>query len=150
MKHSIFSLLIACVLASCGSTRKVESYQNTVRLDSVCIRDSIIFKDSLVTIYEWKMIDSVCIHDSTVLVLDNNGNILRQERYRLIKRERNTNKNVANTQKQQTTNMSKKSTQHYDAKHINSIETIFKKSRCMLITWSTLILICFVIWYYKK
>lgn len=150
MKHSIFLLLIACVLASCGSTRKVESYRNTVRLDSVCIRDSIIFKDSLVTIYEWKMIDSVCIHDSTVLVLDNNGNILKRERYRLIERERNTNKNVSNTQKQQTENMSKKSTQHYETKLINSIETIFKKPRCMLITWSTLILICFVIWYYKK
>lgn len=150
MKHSIFLLLIACVLASCGSTRKVKSYQNMVRLDSVCIRDSIIFKDSLVTIYEWKMIDSVCIHDSTVLVLDNNGNILRRERYRLIERERNTNKNVSNTQKQQTENMSKKSTQHYETKLINSIETIFKKPRCMLITWSTLILICFVIWYYKK
>lgn len=150
MKHSIFLLLIACVLASCGSTRKVKSYRNTVRLDSVCIRDSIIFKDSLVTIYEWKMIDSVCIHDSTVLVLDNNGNILKRERYRLIERERNTNKNVSNTQKQQTENMSKKSTQHYETKLINSIETIFKKPRCMLITWSTLILICFVIWYYKK
>ena len=117
---------------------------------AVCIRDSIIFKDSLVTIYEWKMIDSVCIHDSTVLVLDNNGNILKRERYRLIERERNTNKNVSNTQKQQTENMSKKSTQHYETKLINSIETIFKKPRCMLITWSTLILICFVIWYYKK
>jgi hypothetical protein len=112
MKHYIYLLLAVLMLAACGTTKKVESTQRHVARDSVNIRDSIVIKDSLVIRYEVNVRDSVSIKDSTVLVIDQDGNVVSKEKYHSTERNRNTDKGKEVAQSQSKENVSKADERH--------------------------------------
>ncbi len=127
MKHYIYLLLAVLMLAACGTTRKVESNQRHVAKDSVNIRDSIVIKDSLVIRYEVNVRDSVNIKDSTILVIDQDGNVVSKEKYRSTERNRNTDKGKEVAQSQSKENVSKADERH-DLENEEQKETVQKNN----------------------
>lgn len=136
MKHYIYLLLAVLMLTACGTTKKVESNQRHVARDSVNIRDSIVIKDSLVIRYEVNVRDSVSIKDSTILVIDQDGNVVSKEKYRSTERNRNTDKGKEVAQSQSKENVSKADERH-DLENEEQKETIQKQNKLEnLISWS--------------
>lgn len=136
MKHYIYLFLAVLTLTACGTTKKVESNQRHVARDSVNIRDSIVIKDSLVIRYEVNVRDSVSIKDSTVLVIDQDGNVVSKEKYRSTERNRNTDKGKEVAQSQSKENVSKADERH-DLENEEQKETVQKQSKLEnLISWS--------------
>lgn len=136
MKHYIYLLLAVLMLTACGTTKKVESNQRHVARDSVNIRDSIVIKDSLVIRYEVNVRDSVSIKDSTVLLIDQDGNVVSKEKYRSTERNRNTDKGKEIAQSQSKENVSKADERH-DLENEEKKETIQKQNKLEnLISWS--------------
>ena len=77
MMMKIFCLLSVCLMiVSCRSVKYVPVESKMETRDSVVVRDSVVMRE--VTNYR----DSVVTKDSTVLVVDENGNVIRTELYR--------------------------------------------------------------------
>lgn len=73
---AVFLLLAAINLCSCRSVQYVPVRSDMVVMDSIVIRDSIVYQDRV------NMRDSVAVRDSVVLVLNDNGQMLRKEVYK--------------------------------------------------------------------
>lgn len=74
------------LMVSCATTRKTsESRETRVVRDSVAIRDSIVRRDSVVIRYETR------VKDSTVLTVDQAGNVVKSEHWRNTERNREQN-----------------------------------------------------------
>lgn len=83
MKIIIF-LILLCIF-SCRSIQYVPVETKTETKDSVTTRDSTVIKEKIVTR------DSTVIKDSTVIIVDDKGNVLRTELYRYRDRYRELN-----------------------------------------------------------
>ena len=135
MKHYIYLLLLVLATA-CSTTKKVESNQRHVTRDSVNIRDSVVIKDSLVVRYEVNVRDSVNIKDSTVLVIDQDGNVVSKEKYRSTERNRYADKDKEVAQNLSKENVSKANERHNLENEIQK-ETVQKQSNLNnFIPWS--------------
>lgn len=78
------------LMVSCATTRKTsESRETRVVRDSVAIRDSIVRRDSVVIRYETR------VKDSTVLTVDQAGNVVKSEHWRNTERNREQNHDTA-------------------------------------------------------
>ena len=78
------------LMVSCATTRKTsESRETRVVRDSVAIRDSIVKRDSVVIRYETR------VKDSTVLTVDQAGNVVKSEHWRNTERNREQNHDTA-------------------------------------------------------
>ena len=78
------------LMVSCATTRKTsESRETRVVRDSVAIRDSIVRRDSVVIRYEMR------VKDSTVLTVDQAGNVVKSEHWRNTERNREQNHDTA-------------------------------------------------------
>lgn len=73
----ILAVLLPCIAFSCKSIEYVPTESKTTVRDSVNVRDSIVTKEVI------NKKDSVVVRDSVVTVVDDNGNVLRTELYRL-------------------------------------------------------------------
>ena len=89
MKNFLW-LLMVMLMVSCATTRKTsESRETRVVRDSVAIRDSIVRRDSVVIRYETR------VKDSTVLTVDQAGNVVKSEHWRNTERNREQNHDTA-------------------------------------------------------
>lgn len=89
MKHILW-LLVVALMASCATTRKTsESHESRVVKDSVAVRDSIVTRDSVVIRYETR------VKDSTVLTIDQAGNVVKSEHWRNTERNREQSHDTA-------------------------------------------------------
>lgn len=89
MKNFLW-LLMVMLMVSCATTRKTsESRETRVVRDSVAIRDSIVRRDSVVIRYETR------VKDSTVLTVDQVGNVVKSEHWRNTERNREQNHDTA-------------------------------------------------------
>ena len=78
------------LMVSCATTRKTsESRETRVVRDSVAIRDSIVKRDSVVIRYETR------VKDSTVVTVDQAGNVVKSEHWRNTERNREQNHDTA-------------------------------------------------------
>lgn len=77
MKNIIYilTILLTSAICSCRSQQYIPTESKTQVKDSVNIRDSIVTKEVI------NQKDSVVTRDSVVIVLDDNGNVLRKELY---------------------------------------------------------------------
>lgn len=73
----ILAVFLLCIAFSCKSIEYVPTESKTTVRDSVNVRDSIVTKEVI------NKKDSVVVRDSVVTVVDDNGNVLRMELYRL-------------------------------------------------------------------
>ena len=89
MKNFLW-LLMVMLMVSCATTRKTsESRETRVVRDSVAIRDSIVKRDSVVIRYETR------VKDSTVVTVDQAGNVVKSEHWRNTERNREQNHDTA-------------------------------------------------------
>ena len=74
---SLLAVVICClVCASCRSVKYVPVETKVLLKDSVVTRDSLVIKEKTV------QKDSIIYKDSTVLIVDEEGNVIRTELYR--------------------------------------------------------------------
>lgn len=78
----IMTIFAVSVIWSCRSVRYVPIPSKSDIKDSVNIIDSLILR------YEKRTIDSISIKDSTVIVQDNEGNVIKEKYYRETERYR--------------------------------------------------------------
>lgn len=93
----ILSILFLLSVSSCHTTQQVEKTKSEHLVevkDSINIRDSVRITDKL------KVRDSVRIKDSTVVVVDEQGNVIRTELYRERERYRDLEKDYFLLQEQ--------------------------------------------------
>ena len=78
------------LMVSCATTRKTsESRETRAVRDSVAIRDSIVTRDSVVIRYETR------VKDSTVVTVDQAGNVVKSEHWRNTERNREQSHDTA-------------------------------------------------------
>lgn len=93
----VLATLLLLVVWSCRTVQEVEKTKSEHHIeikDSVNIRDSVRITDKL------NVRDSVLIKDSTVVVVDEQGNVIRTELYRERERYRDLEKDYSWLQKQ--------------------------------------------------
>ena len=93
----ILATLLLLVVWSCRTVQEVEKTKSEHHIeikDSLNIRDSVRITDKL------NVRDSVRIKDSTVVVVDEQGNVIRTELYRERERYRNLEKDYSWLQEQ--------------------------------------------------
>lgn len=93
----IFSILFLMFVSSCRTTQKIE---RTMSEHLVEVKDSINIRDSVRITDKLNVRDSVRIKDSTVVVLDEQGNVIRTELYRERERYRDLEKDYFLLQEQ--------------------------------------------------
>lgn len=125
MKHYLWLMLAAVLMASCATTRRTSELREThVAKDSVTITDSVVTRDSVVIRYETRVKDSTVVKDSVVLTIDQTGNVVKREHYRNTDRNREQNRDTANesrheeTQKGANTQMSSEALTHWAEKSV--------------------------------
>ena len=97
MKHYLWLMLAAVLMASCATSRRTSELREThVAKDSVVTRDSIVTRDSVVIRYETMVKDSTVVRDSVVLTIDQAGNVVKSEHYHNTERNREQNREAAN------------------------------------------------------
>lgn len=79
--RQILLFIVILLLASCRTTRQVETHQWRT------VRDSVVLRDSVVIHRETAWRDSVAIHDSVVITVSAEGKVLAREHFH--NRERN-------------------------------------------------------------
>lgn len=93
----ILSILLLITANSCRTVQEIEKTKSEHHIeikDSVNIRDSVRITDKV------NVRDSVLIKDSTVLVVDEQGNVIRTELYRERERYRDLEKDYFQLQEQ--------------------------------------------------
>lgn len=104
MKHYLWLMLAAVLMASCATTRRTSELREThVAKDSVVTRDSIVARDSVVIRYETRVKDSTVVKDSVVLTIDQAGNVVKSEHYRNMEHNRDQNRDTANESRHEET-----------------------------------------------
>ena len=104
MKHYLWLMLAAVLMASCATTRNTSERREThVEKDSVVIRDSIVRRDSVVIRYETRVKDSTVVRDSVVLTIDQAGNVVKSEHYHNTERNRDQNCEAASESRREET-----------------------------------------------
>lgn len=93
----ILSILILLSVSSCRTTQQIE---NTKSEHLVEVKDSINIRDSVRITDKLNVRDSVRIKDSTVVVVDEQGNVIRTELYRERERYRDLEKDYFLLQEQ--------------------------------------------------
>lgn len=93
----ILSILILLSISSCRTTQQIE---NTKSEHLVEVKDSINIRDSVRITDKLNVRDSVRIKDSTVVVVDEQGNVIRTELYRERERYRDLEKDYSWLQEQ--------------------------------------------------
>lgn len=91
----IFSILLAISASSCRTTQEFDKKKSEHHLeikDSLNIRDSVRITDKL------NVRDSLRIKDSTVIIVDEQGNVIRTELYRERERYRDLEKDYSSLQ----------------------------------------------------
>lgn len=93
----IFSILFLLLVSSCRTTQQIEKTKSEHLVE---VKDSVNFRDSVRITDKLNIRDSVRIKDSTVVVVDEQGNVIRTELYRERERYRDLEKDYSSLQEQ--------------------------------------------------
>ncbi len=85
MRHVPLFIITILLMSAIWSCRSVKYVPIPSKSD---IKDSVNIIDSLILRYETRTIDSIFIKDSTVIVQDNEGNVIKEKYYRETERYR--------------------------------------------------------------